>query len=1788
MLTNVSFLSKIYNFFFKLFFKNLVAPYIDRKAVVEIKIKAGQSFKCKIPVIGEPVPTVEWEVKGNPLVNTDRIKIVNKDYLTKLSLIDAKRLDAGEYKIIARNINGVDQCTFKVQVLDVPSPPEGPLKIDNITRSSCTLQWRTPKDDGGSEILHYTLEKLDSENMRWLPVGETRDLVFTVDRLIENHDYNFRVIAVNKQGESLPLTCQNMITAKDPFNKPGKPGTPQIKDWDKDHVDIEWTKPNRDGGSPITSFIIEKRRKNLPWQKALEVAGNVTSAQIPDLVEGDEYEFRVIAVNKSGPGEPSEPSESVIAKTRFLAPKIDLSAMQDMIVKVGNRISFSVPYEAEPKPTIEWTINENKIEKNTRIEINSTSTLINFDIASATRADTGNYKLQLSNNLGSVTGSANVKVVDRPSAPKGPLNIGRVTKESAIISWNIPDDDGGAPILHYVIEKMDLSRGIWSDAGMCTSLSCEVTRLTHLKEYMFRVKAVNSIGESLPLETTKSIIAKNEFDEPSAPGKPQITDWDKDRIDLAWSRSLSDGGSPITGYIVQKKEKGNPYWSDAIKVAATNTKCSVPNLKEGQEYEFRIIAVNSIGNSEPSEPSDTVMAKSRNLAPKIISILSDIRIKAGLILHADINFVGEPLPEVIWTTDQKLLETDSRTTITSIGYHTVVHKVNVNRQDSGIYELLLKNKFGEDKGLINVTVVDRPGPPVGPLDYEEVTATSVTLSWKPPKDNGGSEITGYIIEKRDLTHGGGWVPAVTYVQPKYNHSIVPRLLEGTKYEFRVSAENLQGRSDPLVTEKSIIAKNQYDVPGKPGKPELISSDKDHIGIKWSSPISNGGSPILGYTIERRDWTTGRWVKLNKEPINSLEFFDNDVIENQKYEYRVSALNAAGVGKPSDSSKAFIAKPMKEKPKLYLDALLGRKIKVCKGEPINITIPISGAPTPQIEWDKDNCKIPQSNRISMETSNDCTKFSIESSLRSDAGNYTITASNEYGVDSADITVIVVSEPDAPKGPIQYSAITQNSVTLSWNAPDDDGGGEITGYIVEMSEADLNIFKPISGFCPRTSFLAKGLVEGKKYVFRVKAENIYGISEHLEGKPVLIKSPFDVPDAPSQPKIISYSPSNCSIAWEPPISTGGKPITGYYVEKRERGGDWFKVNNYPTPNTCFTITDLKEGGKYEFRVKAVNEAGEGKPSKPTDTITAEHQRFCPDAPDQPKADRITKNSITLSWRAPRNDGGVPIKGYILQMKSKSDKWSDLNTALIPTTIHTVPNLVEFEEYQFRVIAVNDVGQSKPSRPSSLIKIEEQPNKPCIDLGAVRDIIVRACEDFSIHVPYIAFPKPTLSWFANDSVLDDSDSRVFQQLTDDSANIVVQNAKRSDSGQYRLQLRNQSGFDTATINVKVLDKPSKPENLHAEEFAGDAFTLFWSPPKDNGGADITNYIVEKKEPRSPVWTKISGCVTVPFCRIKNLTPGNDYEFRVFAENQYGQSEPAISSNPIKARYPFDIPGAPGAPRGIESTDDSITIQWTKPIHDGGSPITGYVVEKRLISEDKFIKASHVHILDLNYKVPNLLTKHEYEFRVAAINAAGQGPWSQCSDLILCSAPPFAPKITSDLNIRDMTVIAGEEFNITVPFVASPRPKPNWTINGREIFQDERVKFPITDNETVYHNKCAKRSDSGNYTIRLINSEGSDTASCKILVVDKPLTPQGPIDVTEITPDSCTLTWKPPLDDGGSPISNYTVEKLDQNGVSIFFLNMNIIFSKIFCHFSNFGRNSRVISIKVRSPCINANFEH
>ena len=127
---------------------------------------------------------------------------------------------------------------------------------------------------------------------------------------MEGETYDFRVFAENDAGQGKP--CEPItFVAKDPYDPPGKPGCPEVKETTKDSASITWAAPDDDGGSPITNYVVEMRRKGDKKWSVVNKTEKVTGLEytVPDLKEETEYEFRVTAENKAGQGPPSDPSK---------------------------------------------------------------------------------------------------------------------------------------------------------------------------------------------------------------------------------------------------------------------------------------------------------------------------------------------------------------------------------------------------------------------------------------------------------------------------------------------------------------------------------------------------------------------------------------------------------------------------------------------------------------------------------------------------------------------------------------------------------------------------------------------------------------------------------------------------------------------------------------------------------------------------------------------------------------------------------------------------------------------------------------------------------------------------------------------------------------------------------------------------------------------------------------------------------------------------------------------------------------------------------------------------------------------------------------------------------------------------------------------------------------------------------------------------------------------------------------------------------------------------------------
>ena len=102
---------------------------------------------------------------------------------------------------------------------------------------------------------------------------------------------------------------------------------------------------------------------------------------------------------------------------------------------------------------------------------------------------------------------------------------------------------------------------------------------------------------------------------------------------------------------------------------------------------------------------------------------------------------------------------------------------------------------------------------------------------------------------------------------------------------------------------------------------------------------------------------------------------------------------------------------------------------------------------------------------------------------------------------------LDKPSPPEGPINYSEFTKESVRLSWRAPEHDGNGTISGYVVERRTPKIDTWTRVTNSAPTTTHVVQGpAVPAGLPSFQVSAVNQYGTSEPLEGRQVKVKLPF----------------------------------------------------------------------------------------------------------------------------------------------------------------------------------------------------------------------------------------------------------------------------------------------------------------------------------------------------------------------------------------------------------------------------------------------------------------------------------------------------------------------------------------------------------------------------------------------------------------------------------------------------------------------------------------------------------
>jgi len=199
----------------------LLAPPKLSREPEEQRVTLGDTLKVKIPISGKGPYSFKVKKDDQSLPDSDRVRVQEFDDYILVTIPDVERDDAGKYSINVANDSGSCNVPLKVKVIAPPLPPTGPLEISNVGKDHATLSWKPPKDDGGSRVAGYIVERRDTSKGpdAWIPVTQAcKETTFTVPSLLDGHEYEFRVLAFNENGTSEPLRSSSPVVAKLPFS----------------------------------------------------------------------------------------------------------------------------------------------------------------------------------------------------------------------------------------------------------------------------------------------------------------------------------------------------------------------------------------------------------------------------------------------------------------------------------------------------------------------------------------------------------------------------------------------------------------------------------------------------------------------------------------------------------------------------------------------------------------------------------------------------------------------------------------------------------------------------------------------------------------------------------------------------------------------------------------------------------------------------------------------------------------------------------------------------------------------------------------------------------------------------------------------------------------------------------------------------------------------------------------------------------------------------------------------------------------------------------------------------------------------------------------------------------------------------------------------------------------------------------------------------------------------------------------------------------------------------------
>nr|XP_020473531.1 neurofascin [Monopterus albus] len=431
--------------------------------------------------------------------------------------------------------------------------------------------------------------------------------------------------------------------------------------------------------------------------------------------------------------------------------------------------------------------------------------------------------------------------------------------------------------------------------------------------------------------------------------------------------------------------------------------------------------------------------------------------------------------------------------------------------------------------------------------------------------------------------------------------------------------------------------------------------------------------------------------------------------------------------------------------------------------------------------------------------------------------------------------------------------------------------------------------------------------------------------------------------------------------------------------------------------------------------------------------------PDPPMDLDLSDPTARSVRLTW-IPGNDHRSPVTEFLVQFEEdhwEPGRWRNLST--YPGHLNSVIlQLAPFVNYQFRVIAINSVGQSQPSRPSPRYKTS----------GAAPDAIPRGLRGWgskkdNMEITWepllnLARNGPNLQyivWWRQKDMGED-----WSNVTTEGSKHVIHNTETYVPYEIKIQARNEFGpgpESNVVIGYSGEDEPTaEPTDLRVSKVDSSKVNIHWKP------VDPNSVLGEFKEYRLYYWResslvpnlvvskekKIKGFYSTmpePSGILSGLVPFSKYKMFMVVANSRFEGPP---SNTVEFTTKEGVPDAPGFFSINRRSLDTIYLEWDKPLEPNGILI-GYQLKYQTVNGSREgplqIQTFLPNVTDFTFQLPDRSSR--YKFYLSALTEVGAG--EVCAE----ESPHFA----NEENFTDATGLV-ELTNTSVASALTPTPPP------------------------------------------------------------------------------------------------------------------------------------------------------